>query len=117
VVRIARQPVPWFTDEEHIMAQARAVGVPTPEVLGVEHVEHDGGLLRLADEPDEQAGRVGDRLAALLGDEDLGEGTGDRVERALTDEIVDAVLSPVRFSHLHRLVLHHTRSGGVDCLR
>jgi len=22
VVRIARQPVPWFTDEEHIMAQA-----------------------------------------------------------------------------------------------
>ena len=27
------------------MAQARAVGVPTPEVLGVEHVEHDGELL------------------------------------------------------------------------
>ncbi len=45
VVRIARQSVPWFTDEEHIMAQARAVGVPTPEVLGVEHVEHDGALL------------------------------------------------------------------------
>ena len=45
VVRIARQPVPWFTDEAHIMAQARAVGVPTPEVLGVEHVEHDGELL------------------------------------------------------------------------
>jgi len=22
VVRIARQPVPWFTDEEHVMAQA-----------------------------------------------------------------------------------------------
>src|SRR5919201_1883780 len=35
VVRIARQPVPWFTDEEHVMAQARGVGVPTPEVLGV----------------------------------------------------------------------------------
>src|SRR5205823_3131541 len=34
VVRIARQPVPWFTDEEHVMAQARGVGVPTPEVLG-----------------------------------------------------------------------------------
>jgi aminoglycoside phosphotransferase (APT) family kinase protein len=45
VTRIARQPVPWFTDEEHVMAQARAVGVPTPEVLGVEHVEHDGELL------------------------------------------------------------------------
>src|SRR5919206_4443043 len=45
VVRIARQPVPWFTDEAHVMAQARGVGVPTPEVLGVEQVEHDGELL------------------------------------------------------------------------
>src|SRR5204863_1898649 len=45
IARIARQSVPWFTDEEHIMAQARAVGVPTAEVLGVEHVEHDGELL------------------------------------------------------------------------
>ena len=45
IARIARQPVPWFTDEAHIMAQARAVGVPTAEVLGVEHVEHDGELL------------------------------------------------------------------------
>src|SRR5262245_25369536 len=45
VVRIARQPMPWFTDEEHVMARARAVGVPTPEVLGVEQVEHDGELL------------------------------------------------------------------------
>ena len=45
VVRIGRQPVPWFTDEEHVMARARAVGVPTAEVLGVEHVEHDGELL------------------------------------------------------------------------
>jgi aminoglycoside phosphotransferase (APT) family kinase protein len=45
VARIAHQPVPWFTDEAHIMAQARAVGVPTAEVLGVEHVEHDGELL------------------------------------------------------------------------
>src|SRR3954469_13239218 len=45
VVRIARQPVPWFTDEAHIMARARAVGVPTAEVLGVEHVEQDGELL------------------------------------------------------------------------
>src|SRR6266480_1778393 len=45
VVRIARQPVPWFTDEEHVMAQARGVGVPTPDVLGVEQVDHDGELL------------------------------------------------------------------------
>src|SRR6185369_4714734 len=45
IARIARQSVPWFTDEAHIMAQARAVGVPTAEVLGVEHVEHDGELL------------------------------------------------------------------------
>ncbi|MCP4005581.1 MAG: phosphotransferase [bacterium] len=45
VVRIARQPVAWFTDEEHVMAQARGVGVPTPEVLGVEQVDHDGELL------------------------------------------------------------------------
>jgi aminoglycoside phosphotransferase (APT) family kinase protein len=45
VVRIGREPVPWFTDEEHHMAQARDVGVPTTEVLGVEHVDHDGELL------------------------------------------------------------------------
>src|SRR5438045_7636183 len=45
VVRIARQPVPWFADEEHVMAQARRVGVPTPEVRGLEQVDHDGELL------------------------------------------------------------------------
>jgi len=45
IVRIARRPVPWFTDEEHAMAQARGVGVPTPDVLGVEQVDHDGELL------------------------------------------------------------------------
>jgi aminoglycoside phosphotransferase (APT) family kinase protein len=45
VVRIARQPVPWFTDEEHVMAQARGAGVPTPDMLGVEQVDHDGELL------------------------------------------------------------------------
>lgn len=45
VVRIARQPVPWFTDEGHTMAQARGVGVPTPEVLGIAHVDHNGELL------------------------------------------------------------------------
>jgi aminoglycoside phosphotransferase (APT) family kinase protein len=45
VVRVAEQPQPWFADEAHVMAQAHAVGVPTPEVLGVEHLEHDGSLL------------------------------------------------------------------------
>jgi aminoglycoside phosphotransferase (APT) family kinase protein len=48
IVRIARQPVAWFTDEEHIMAQARRVGVPTPDVLGVEQVDHDGELLSVS---------------------------------------------------------------------
>ena len=45
VVRIARRPVPWFTDEERVMAQAREVGVPTADVVGVEQVDHDGELL------------------------------------------------------------------------
>ena len=45
VVRIARRPTPWFNDEAHLMAQARAVGVPAAEVLGVEHREHDHDLL------------------------------------------------------------------------
>ena len=45
IARIARQSVPWFTDEEQVMAQARGVGVPTPDVHGVEQVEHDGELL------------------------------------------------------------------------
>jgi hypothetical protein len=45
VARIARQAVPWFTDESQIMVQARVVGVPTPEVLGVEQLHHDGEVL------------------------------------------------------------------------
>jgi aminoglycoside phosphotransferase (APT) family kinase protein len=48
IARIARQSVPWFTDEAHLMAQARDVGVPTPEVLGVEQLDHDGELLSLS---------------------------------------------------------------------
>ncbi len=70
VVRIARQPVAWFTDEEHVMAQARGVGVPTPDVLGVEQVDHDGELLsfsilRLV------PGRSLDELAGELSASDL----------------------------------------------
>jgi len=45
IVRIARQPTPWFIDEAHLIAQARAVGVPAPDVLGVEQVEHGDELL------------------------------------------------------------------------
>lgn len=48
VARIARQAVPWFTDESQIMARARAVGVPTPQVLGVEQLHHDGEVLSLS---------------------------------------------------------------------
>jgi aminoglycoside phosphotransferase (APT) family kinase protein len=70
VARIARQPVPWFTDEEHVMAQARAVGVPTAEVLGVEHVAHDGELLSFSIQR-LLAGRSLDELAGELPAVDL----------------------------------------------
>ncbi|QGN34025.1 phosphotransferase family protein [Microlunatus sp. Gsoil 973] len=45
VVRIARQPTPWFLDESHLMTRTRDVGVSTPEVLGIEHLDHEGELL------------------------------------------------------------------------
>ncbi|RZT17200.1 Ser/Thr protein kinase RdoA (MazF antagonist) [Kribbella sp. VKM Ac-2569] len=45
VVRIARQGTPWFIDEAYLMTQARSVGVPTAEVLGLEHLDHEGELL------------------------------------------------------------------------
>jgi hypothetical protein len=45
VVRIAHHGVRWLIDEGHISALARGVGVPSPEVLGVEHVDHGGELL------------------------------------------------------------------------
>lgn len=45
VVRIARQPEPWFVGEAHLMAQARDEGVPTAEVLGLQHLDHEGALL------------------------------------------------------------------------
>ncbi|HEY3561966.1 MAG TPA: phosphotransferase [Kribbella sp.] len=45
VVRIARQDTPWFVDEARLITQAREAGVPTAEVLGLEHVDHEGELL------------------------------------------------------------------------
>ncbi|GAB3758234.1 phosphotransferase family protein [Microlunatus parietis] len=45
VVRIARQPTPWFIDEAHLMTRARTIGVPTAEVLGLVHHDHEGELL------------------------------------------------------------------------
>lgn len=45
VVRIARQSTRWFVHEKPIMAMARDVGIPTPDVLGAEHIDHEGELL------------------------------------------------------------------------
>ncbi|TDD16366.1 aminoglycoside phosphotransferase family protein [Kribbella turkmenica] len=45
VVRIARQPTPWFVDEARLMTKVREVGVPTAEVLGLEHQVHNEELL------------------------------------------------------------------------
>lgn len=45
VVRVARRPTPWFIDEAHLMAQARTVGVPVPQVLGLEHLDRDSEWL------------------------------------------------------------------------
>lgn len=70
IVRIARQSVPWFTDEAHLMARARDVGVATPEVLGVEHLDHDGDLLSLSIQQ-LVPGRPLDELLGLLTSADL----------------------------------------------
>ncbi len=45
VVRIARRTEPWFTNEAVAIGHAHRAGVPVPEVLGVEHVDHDDELL------------------------------------------------------------------------
>lgn len=76
VARISRQPGPWFTDEAHVMAQARAVGVPTPEVLGVERVEHDGALLSFS---------IQRLLPGRPLDELVGELPASDLERLVTD--------------------------------
>ena len=45
VVRVARHPTRWFVDEAYLMEQARDVGVPTPEILGLDHVDDDAEVL------------------------------------------------------------------------
>jgi aminoglycoside phosphotransferase (APT) family kinase protein len=99
VIRIAHQPVPWFTDEAHVMAQAREVGVPTPEVLGTEQVTHDGELLsfsilRLV------PGRSLEELAGQLPESDLDRLVMDggellaRVHSVVPDRGIHHMLKP-----------------------
>jgi RNA polymerase sigma factor (sigma-70 family) len=76
VVRIARHPAPWFVDESYLMAQARDAGVPTPEVLGVEHHEDDGEVLSFS----VQEYVPGRSLAELVGEINRTE-----LERVVTD--------------------------------
>jgi Ser/Thr protein kinase RdoA (MazF antagonist) len=45
IVRISREPDPRFEAERWAMDQARRHGVPTAEVLRIEHVDHDGERL------------------------------------------------------------------------
>lgn len=88
VVRIARQPTPWFVDEAHLMEQARAVGVPTAQVLGLEHLDHDGELLSFSI----QQFLPGRSLAELIG-----ELSASDIERIVVDagEILARVHSVV----------------------
>lgn len=71
IARIARQPTPWFTDEARLMAQARDAGVPAPEVLGVEHLSHEGQLLSFSIQR-LLPGRSLDELVGELPPADLG---------------------------------------------
>ncbi|MEI7055473.1 phosphotransferase [Nocardioides sp. CCNWLW239] len=70
VVRIARHPTPWFVDEAHMMTQARAIGVPTPEILGLEHLERDGEVLSFSVQQ-HLPGRSLDTLVGDLSEADL----------------------------------------------
>jgi aminoglycoside phosphotransferase (APT) family kinase protein len=65
VARIARQPEPWFFDEAQLMAQARAVGVPTPEVLGLKQLEHRGELLSFSIQRFLQGRSLGELIGEL----------------------------------------------------
>ncbi|TDO46091.1 Ser/Thr protein kinase RdoA (MazF antagonist) [Kribbella sp. VKM Ac-2571] len=112
VVRIARQDVPWFVDEAYLMTQARAVGVPTAEVLGLEHLDHDGQLLSFS---------VQQFLPGRSLDELVGELSGAELERLVLDagEILARVHSvgpeDRRVRHVLRSPEEHeiTRVAGI----
>jgi aminoglycoside phosphotransferase (APT) family kinase protein len=76
VVRIARQTTPWFLDEAQLMAHARDAGVPTPEVLAVEHREHDGRLLSFS---------IQEFLPGRSLDELVGRSSASDLERLVID--------------------------------
>jgi aminoglycoside phosphotransferase (APT) family kinase protein len=112
VVRIARQDVPWFVDEAYLMTQARAVGVPTAEVLGLEHLDHDGRLLSFS---------VQQFLPGRSLDELVGELSAAGLERLVLDagEILARVhsvgLEDRGVRHVLRLPEEHeiTRVAGI----
>lgn len=76
VVRIARQDSPWFVDEAYLMGLAREAGVPTAEVLGLEHCDHDGELLSFS---------IQEFLPGRLLSEIVGELTASDLEALVMD--------------------------------
>ncbi len=106
VVRIARQDVPWFIDEAYFMTQARAVGVPTAEVLGLEHLDHDGELLSFS---------IQEFLPGRSLDELIGELSAADLERLVLDasellaRIHSVVLDDDQRGIRHKLLLPEER--------
>ena len=76
VVRIARQPEPWFIAESHLMSRARVAGVPTAEVLGLEHHDHGGELLSFS---------IQQFLPGRTLEEIIGHVSADDLERLVVD--------------------------------
>lgn len=98
VVRIARQSAPWFVDEAQLMALAGGVGVPTPQVLGLEQVDHDGELLSFS----VQQFLPGRSLAELVG-----ELPADDVERLVVE--AGELLAQVHSITTHQGMRHDLR--------
>ncbi|NHA69128.1 phosphotransferase [Phycicoccus sp. CMS6Z-2] len=48
VVRVARHEQPWFVDEAALMERARAAGLPTAQVLALEHLDDEDGVLSVS---------------------------------------------------------------------
>lgn len=76
IVRIARRETPWFVDEAHVITQARGVGIPAPEVFGVEHIQHEGALLSFSVLSVIQGQSLADLVAEV---------TADKLERIVMD--------------------------------